>query len=389
MTKRWIWMAAVPLCAAPLVPVAIGQHPAGAPPEPKSEKGRLERVDPGSADAQSAFDAEAWKRDLSAPDLAARERAFERLIGLSARDEAARTALEAWSREGGELAWTARLALRELERHGRRPAFGLRRLDPRSGDLRLRFDDLNRQFGGIDSMLEDLQAQMEELFGDAPGFAPGLPPLAAPAPGARQEAQVFSLEVGPDGVVLRTEEQVDGDTKKREYRADSLEQLYEEHPELRDRVRLQGFGAPFGAPRALGRTAPDGRGLLRPFAESGELRTDVLGIECLKPTPEVAKELGLEPEVGLRVERTQPNTIAHVLGIKRGDVVIEINGTTIYSREDVARTLGERREEAPVAVVLIDAKGQRRTLTWTPEPRAPAREGEGAGGKDESGSREF
>jgi len=380
--KRWMWLAAAPLGVAPMV---IAQHGADAPREGK-EKGRLERVDP-SADAQQqeAFDAEAWKRDLTSADLEQRERAFERVVAQAARDGGARSALEGWSRGGDELAWTARLALRELERHAGHPAFGLRRMDPTFGDFRLRLDDLHRHFGGIDSMLEDLQSQMEELFGDAPGFAPGMP---GPGPGVRQQAQSFSLEAGPDGVVLKTEEDVDGEKKTREYRAESLEELFEAHPELRDRIRVQGFGAPFG-PRTRTQVLPipPGDGLLRP---GGELPTDVLGIECLKPTPERAAELGLQPEVGLRVERTHPNTIASVLGIKRGDVVVEINGATVYSREDIAQSLRERREDQPVAVVLIDAKGQRRTLTWTPEAKeTPKAEGDGAPKENGSGSREF
>ena len=388
MKKRWMWLAAAPLGVAPVV---IAQHGADAPREGQGkEKGRLERVDP-SADAQEpeAFDAESWKRDLTSSDLEQRERAFERVVAQAAHDADARSALEGWSRGGDELAWTARLALREVGGHAGGPAFGLRRMDPAFGDFRLRLDDLHRHFGGIDSMLEDLQSQMEELFGDAPGFRPGMPAMPGPGPGARQRSQSFSLEAGPDGVVLKTEEDVDGEKKTREYRADSLEELYEQHPELRDRIRLQGFAAPFGpGTRTQVLPIPPGTG---PLLRGGDLRTDVLGIECLKPTPERAAELGLQPEVGLRVERTHPNTIASVLGIKRGDVVVEINGATVYSREDIAKSLRERREEQPVAVVLIDAKGQRRTLTWTPEAEPGAKPGaEGEPKKSGSGgSREF
>ena len=74
----------------------------------------------------------------------------------------------------------------------------------------------------------------------------------------------------------------------------------------------------------------------------------------------------MDPELGLHVDSVTPGTIAHVLGIKRGDLVIELNGPPLYGAQDVSKTLSAREKDADVVVVLIDKKGQRRTLTWKP-----------------------
>jgi hypothetical protein len=82
---------------------------------------RLSRVEEQQGrQAVDPWERESWRGKLSASDLDQREHAFEQLLDAARRDPEARAKLELWSEDGTdtEFAWTARLALRELERAG-------------------------------------------------------------------------------------------------------------------------------------------------------------------------------------------------------------------------------------------------------------------------------
>jgi hypothetical protein len=286
-----------------------------------------------------------WKKQLSDADLERREAAFSELVERARGDEALRQSLEQASKsDAGELAWTARLVLRELRNAPRADPFGRAQ---GYDDLRRRFEELERNFGGMDSMFEDLRSHLVPV---------------PQAPGANRQLQVYSLQVGPDGVTLETTEEVDGNTQKHTYKAKDMEELLQQNPQLRGTF---GGGARFdfgfgGAPR-LGPATP------RP---GKQLPTNVLGIYSEKLSPDQARELGLEPEQGLRVDRIEPGTIAQVLGIRRGDTLVELNGKPVYSAEDVRKVLAARQPDEDLAVTLIgEGSKERRTLRWSPGER--------------------
>src|SRR6185436_7098882 len=102
-----------------------------------SNGGRLRKapsaaVSPDGSSSQgesvASFDAERWRKELVAGDLDQRQASYEELVQLARRDPAARAALEEWSQGNDELAWTSRLALRELGR-GPRGGRSFRQLD--------------------------------------------------------------------------------------------------------------------------------------------------------------------------------------------------------------------------------------------------------------------
>jgi hypothetical protein len=373
MKLSWLSIAALPLVCVPLSRAQEAQSNTQEKQPAQHEdariqprKNRLARVEPGTEEAErETFDRTAWRSKLVHADLEQRERDFERLLDLARRDRAVRDALETWSRETGEpdLAWTSRLALRELERAPRRLSAAPFGGSPEWLDLQSRFGDLQQQFGDVDSMFSELQAELDTLFRNGPGFAPGTPGTPGFQGHGRSQSESFSLEVGPDGVVAKVTEDVDGEKKTREYKAGTLEELLEANPELRDRIQVGAHG-----PRAFG-----GHGFFTPQrqgrlfgGDAGTLPTDKLGVEVTTPSAERVENLGIEMGLGLHVDRTVPGTIAEVLGIRRGDVLVEINGIAINGREDIAAALRERRPDQPVSVVLFDGKDQRRTLTWNP-----------------------
>lgn len=307
---------------------------------------------------------EDWKKRLGDADLERREQAYGELLERARTDDALRGALESWSKsaDAGELAWTSRLLLRELRNAPRADAFGRA---PRLDDLQQRFDQLERNFGGMDSMFEDLRRQMD-------GWQSG----QLQTPGASHQSQSYSLQVGPDGVTLEMTEDADGNGQKKTYKAKDMQELLAQHPELRDRIggyeRFDLHGAPGQNWFSLRNGQPQNDWLRSP-RPSQQPPTDVLGIYSQKLTPEQAHDLDLEPEQGLRVERIEPGTIAQVLGLRRGDTLVELNGKPVYSADDVRRVLKERAADEELSVTLIgEGSKDRRTLRWSPSEPQPS-----------------
>jgi hypothetical protein len=372
MKLSWLAIGLVPALSASLL---WTPNPAlGA--QSDTAHGHLTRVNSPSADPvddSQRFDRDAWRRRLTQSDLDARQREFEALADRARRDKSVREIVDGWAHDtsNADLAWTSRLLLREID--SQPPKFGGQGFGGTPGfggmhdwsDLQSRFDQLERQFGGMDSTFGDLQQELERLRRE-PLLPPNSGPNAAGGTTGKSSSQSFTLQVGPDGVTCRIQEDVDGKKQTKEYKAESLEALLDAHPELRDRIQA-GHGR-FGWTGPLfsdGSESPgELRRLARPF--SGAPPTDIFGVEFSKLAPEKLKELNLEPERGLHVERTVPGTIAQVLGVKRGDLLIEMNGIPLYAGEDVSRALRERAPDGELVVTLIDGKGQRRTLTWKP-----------------------
>lgn len=370
-TKRGLALAlALSLAAAP---AATQERSGDAGAGPDAATGAAEGADPSAdaprADAGGARALEAvprvaeeehlfvpshWAEHLGSPDLDLRERAFELLVERARHDLAAREALEAWARDGErrELAWTARMALREL----RRPAFGLvfRPLSVGGGTPGPGVDAGSvggrGGSGRAPSALNDaLNERLREL-----------------AAGADVKVGHGRLEQRPDGVRLHLVE-IDGDVRiERTLSADSLESILAQQPDLRRRLGAYGLVAPEELARAGARggrplevTDPEERG-------QGP-RTDLLGVEVRALTASEAQALELGDGAGLRVVSTLPGTIAHELGLKGGDVLLAIDGHAQCEEEDVTRAIRRRDPRAPLRLEVVDGDGRRRTLTWTPQ----------------------
>lgn len=403
MKTRWLVVAALPLLAIPLAQAQGSERKAEV--RADGSNGRLTRVAPrGEAqDDAERFDREGWKKKLSADNLQDREDAFDRLVEIASRNADAREALETWSKDEADagLAWTSRLILRDVGQRPRRwltsgsgPGWGLfgKELD---------LDGFAQRFDDLDSMFGDLRTQWDEMLN-------GLPNPSAGGQGM-QSSESLSLQSGPDGVSCKVTEKVDGEEQTTEYKAKTIEELLDAHPELRQKIG--GSGSLFWThpntpnrmrilrPRGLPETARPGIVHIDPHASApgpdsqdsvpgnaADPRTDRLGIFCAPLEESEAAELGLESGVGLRVEDTQPGTIARILGLRSGDVVIEINGTAIHSADDVKEALRARRDRADgagVSVVVAGAEG-RRTLTWKPAVKKTDSQGERKSGEKSS-----
>jgi len=309
---------------------------------------RLERSDgPALLElAHTAFDAEEWRKALTDPDLDQRERSYRRFLDEASGNPEARAALEAWKAEGSDcLAWTARLALGELERRERSP-FGpwmrSRIGSPFDVDF---FDDPFFSGRGFRPLRPGLMDELERQFDD---LLRGARPL--PGGTGTQHSERFEMESGPDGVKVRVHSDVDGQEETRIYEAQSLEALLEAHPELREKIDV-GTQAPRVERDEL-------RALVDRLQRGTPMRTDVLGV--------LLDAEGAGDELGLSVESVLPGTLAEALGVQPGDLLLDLNGHELWSVRDVTQALRERAPADEVRLELIDGEGARVTRTWKP-----------------------
>lgn len=308
---------------------------------------------------------------LSLKDLDKREAALDDLVaalgvGAQAGAEAgpvkqARTWLEETAKGEGELAWTARLALRELKAgHAAKSAVKVLISDPlldlgTAGKLPLPSGLAPRPLLPGEAEEEDtIQVWVDEARDGMQLF---------PVEDVSElDGCTFELRCGPGDVRLRIVEPPesapkaaeDGQqtwmTRVREYSGKSLGQIFAEHPDLAGLM-------PFEVP-----------GVRAPKAE---LRTDVLGVYTRPLDDAVRISLGLPPGIGLDVARIEPGTIAQAIGLERGSVIVELCGHDVTGEDGVSSILKEVREaamkagtELEVDVVWYDAWGKRRSRTW-------------------------
>jgi len=358
-----------------LVPLLFAQQ------EPRS--GALERVAPGQEQDQvddpaevfaRDFDRDQWRERLGVADLERREQNFDALVRRAALDPLARTFLEdlAHDSKNGELAWTARLALRELGRPRfalGHPAFDFFSTDPfgRSGKL--------------EEMLRGLSR--DGLF--PPGVAQGPSGGQGGGQGGRGSSSSRSVHVEQtdQGARVVVTEDVDGQKQERVYEGKDLDEILAANPELKKDLgglHIRGpRGSPFDFDLDLG--LPEARHPRDPFETlpwldepqkpTRPVRMDKLGVIVQPLTPEHAAELGLEPGEGLFVERSATGTFAHLLGIGTGDVLIAIDGQRLQTLEDVGRIMQARDPKSPLSVTWIDELGQRHEKTWQPDSGTP------------------
>ena len=400
--------------------LAVDRPGEGAPAPAASDEGLQHPGPQGGVAPAPAFEPGPWRARLADADLVARERAYDELLERALADEAVAGAVREWARGADEVAWTARLMQRELERRGAAGAWrtfrdeglrGLRGMEERMERLR---SELER----------DLQSWFDDRARDprvGPGRdqrRPGVEPRPGqdPRDGARARTKRVEARQDMDGarVEVRTQDE-DGREDVQTYTGRTLDEIYRAHPQLREdsemRIEMGGPGQPRGeswrggdpregrewggmdpwggVPRGQVRrdemdrrdapwpVAPEGDGALRrPDAGRGGEPRDrrdasaplagqraMLGIACTPVGADLRAKLGLQEDVGLVVDSVVEGTIASRIGLRPGDVVVELNGRSIRKREDVAEVLEERRAGEDLQVVIVDKDGKRRTLT--------------------------
>jgi hypothetical protein len=302
---------------------------------PQQQQEVLQPVQPQAPRAQSfeqVFQASEWRERLSQRDLNAREQSYAELLELARKDARIADEVRAWSRGQDELAWSARLLLRELDRRGARGALRTFRTDG-WGDMQERMHErMQERMQDLQQRMERLREEVERDFGRA---------FEREGPMTRQQRQV-EVRQDPNGARVEVRTRTgNGPEEVKVYEGRTLDEIYQAHPELEAENALKDQLAP---PSRMP-MVPDRR-VLQPMQQRS-----VLGVMC-QPK-----------DGGLQIEEVVDGSIAAQVGLRAGDVLLELNGTPVPSREEVARVLQDRRPGEDLVIVIQDANGKRRTLT--------------------------
>jgi len=121
-----------------------------------------------------------------------------------------------------------------------------------------------------------------------------------------------------------------------------------------------GQGIGFAIPSNLAKS------IIPQLEEKGKVTRGMLGVQVQTVTPELAKSFGLAEPRGALVAEVNPGTPAEKAGIKRGDIIIEFNGTPIKEMNELPRLVAATPPGTKVTVkVLRDGKEKTFSLTVT------------------------
>lgn len=88
-------------------------------------------------------------------------------------------------------------------------------------------------------------------------------------------------------------------------------------------------------------------------AKAGEFTTEkALGITVQDLTPEIAKHLGISEKAGILVSEVKVGTPAHEAGIRRGDVIKEIDRQPIEDLEGYRREMGKLKGKNEILMLI-------------------------------------
>ncbi|HEY0378526.1 MAG TPA: DegQ family serine endoprotease [Pyrinomonadaceae bacterium] len=87
--------------------------------------------------------------------------------------------------------------------------------------------------------------------------------------------------------------------------------------------------SPSGGSIGIGFAIPSNmaRSVMDQLVKTGKVHRGQLGIVVQKVTPEMAQSLGMQSPRGLIVSQVQPGSAAERAGLKRGDLIVSLNGT--------------------------------------------------------------
>ncbi|MHC4263536.1 MAG: hypothetical protein ACYSWX_13500 [Planctomycetota bacterium] len=339
------FLAAVPLAGA------LQEDGASDGLRPVAPAAGAAETEPLPATPVGDFDPRLWTARMTDADLDRREMTFEDALRNAQTDAAFRDWVQELARGNDELAWTARLLVRELDRLGSSPNaaprpstgtfFGGRPLTPvdvfGSDPFQVFMVDPNQRVGQ-DAIFEALR---EAMRSQVPG-------------GVSASGQSMRFQMTPDGVEVELRDSTGGDESVQTYRAEDLEQLLEENPELEGRLGLQ-------APRTGGGSAVGGA------VATPAIRTDILGVRVAATDPRATAAAGLGDAKGLLVFDTEVGTIAHLLGVQRGSVLLDLNGLPLEEVTDISEALSNRPPSGEIRLRWIGPQGLETVRVWRPD----------------------
>ena len=98
---------------------------------------------------------------------------------------------------------------------------------------------------------------------------------------------------------------------------------------------------------------------VEPEVPSSPQAEEKLGLGAQELTDEVARSLGLDEPVGVLVSHVEPGSAAHRAGLRRGEVIVEVNQQPVENLAQYAESM-ERAVEHGEVLLLVNRGGQHR-----------------------------
>ncbi|MGE0153863.1 MAG: Do family serine endopeptidase [Reyranellaceae bacterium] len=146
------------------------------------------------------------------------------------------------------------------------------------------------------------------------------------------------------------------------------------------RGRLVGINtaiiAPSGGNVGIGFAVPINmaRAVFDQLVEYGKVQRGRVGVQVQDVTPEIAAAIGMKQPTGALIARVEPNSPAAKAGLKQGDVVLEVNGTTVRNSSDLRNRIGLVRIGEKVDVTYRRNEDERSTSMRVADMPLPQRE---------------
>jgi Do/DeqQ family serine protease len=95
------------------------------------------------------------------------------------------------------------------------------------------------------------------------------------------------------------------------------------------------------------------KGVMDQLIRYGQVKRGVLGVNIYNVTPDIAKEFGLAESSGALVAGVAQGSAAEHAGVKTGDIITSINGTTMKDASELRNTIGMLRVGDKVEIGLL------------------------------------
>jgi serine protease Do len=125
------------------------------------------------------------------------------------------------------------------------------------------------------------------------------------------------------------------------------------------------------------------RNVMNQLITHGKVVRGYLGVYIQDVTPELAKQFGLSQGGGVLVGDVSPDTPASRAGLRKGDVILDLNGSPVESRSQLQVQISQTTPGVPVKLkIWRDGKSEEKTVTLgeLPEKAEKASEGESSSG---------
>lgn len=226
---------------------------------------------------------------------------------------------------------------------------GLREWPGMDDEMRRHFQDLQRQ-------MQDIQREMNRMMREGArknvrGFSGSRMQMQMDRDGQR-----LTLRSDDNGVEATVTEMQNGEEVTETYKARDLDDFKAKFPEVASRFDLDGVRiqtlSPFGQSMLPRLPRPQVTPLV-PVTPTLPADGPRLGIAAASPSPELAAYLGLGENEGLQVMEVESESLADRAGVKKNDIVLEVNGKAIGSVQDVREALKASGSSDTIQVVVL------------------------------------